>query len=47
MQTYLVNRGGVDLEMQLSDEEAKRLGLEPVGKKERTPTNKAKRVSHK
>lgn len=47
MKTYIVNRGGVDLEVQLSDEDAKRLGLEPVGEKKRTPANKARATETK
>lgn len=52
MKVYTINRGGVDLTVQLSDEDAKRLGAtpverKPVASKGRTPRNKARTPNDK
>lgn len=45
MREYLITRGGVELTVQLSDADAKRMGARPVGSKK--PATKGKEPANK
>lgn len=47
MKEYTVTIGGIEHTVQLTDEDAKRLGAKPVETKQAAPANKARTASNK